>query len=932
MAAPDLERLLAELLEPDSDVIRRATARLREAFADPQTPARLGLLLTAAPRPQVRQLAAVLLRRRLLGRWRRLEPALRQSLPALLCEALERETEHVVTVALAQLGALVLRRGGLSAWGPLGTWVQAAARDPQPPRQEAALLVLSAALESAPQALAPHGPALAALCRGALAPGVPPGPMAYGLRALGGLAATLGNTHTELLRSLLPDILRALKELLDADEERGAEALEVLDEFLEADPAAVTPHLRPLLDLCLQVGGDESRGDAVRVRALATVTFLAQKRPKALLRGALLAPVLGGLLAPLCAEPRPGRPDPEEEEEEGGGEGRGGPSPRHAAAQALDALAVGLPPEKLLQQLLPLLEQVLGSPRAGARKGGLLALGALAEGCGEPLRRRYLGPALGVLRAGLGDPESSVRGAAAFALRNLAECLQPEVRAVAAEALPAALAALKGAPGAPPKAWYILESLLEGLGEGLGPWLPAVLEAVLGALEPSGPPRNVELGLSALHSLASTAGEQLQPHAGPILGALTPLLQPGPPESRPRRLQALGVLGALGRPVAGEGLVAALELGLALAEEEDEPEGRRVMFVLAGAVAEALGEGTGPLLPRVVPVLLGVLRRPPPPAASEAPDSFLLFEEEEEEEEEGAEPMEDDVTEEEEEEELIEVEVGGAYAQEVTEACEALGEVAEHSRAAFLPYLEPSLEAALGLLQLPQRGLRCAAYETLGSLCLALGGAPAPPPTDGRPSPLERALLALAEGARGEGAVGEGRAALGALGRVLGGAGPALPPALLAPIGRLLVDVIKGKVACLEDADGGDDEQAEAEAELRELAGEGLVALGGALGGALAPLFQELLPPFLAALGRRRSVGERSWAAAMLGEVGVALGGAVAPFLPRLGPALGAAAARDPHPEVRSNALFAMGRLAQAAGPALDAAWPGAGGAQGCPP
>lgn len=31
---------------------------------------------------------------------------------------------------------------------------------------------------------------------GALAPGVPPGPMAYGLRALGGLAATLGDTQT----------------------------------------------------------------------------------------------------------------------------------------------------------------------------------------------------------------------------------------------------------------------------------------------------------------------------------------------------------------------------------------------------------------------------------------------------------------------------------------------------------------------------------------------------------------------------------------------------------------------------------------------------------------------------------------------------------------------------------------------------------------
>ncbi|XP_064359406.1 importin-4-like [Dromaius novaehollandiae] len=477
MAAPELEPLLAELLEPDSGRVRRATARLREAFADPQTPARLSLLLTASPRPQVRQMAAVLLRRRLLGRWSRLDPALRQRLPALLAEALERETEHPVTVALAQLAALVLRRGGLGAWGPLGTWLQAGARDPRPPRQEAALLVLSAAVEAAPEALAPHGPPLAALCRGLLGPTAAPGPTAYSLRALGGLAAMLGDGHTELLRSLLPDVLGGVEKLLDADEALATEALEVLDEFLEADPAAVTPHLRPLLDLCLQVGGAATRGDAVRARALATVAFVAQRCPKALLRGGLLPPLLRGLLGPLCAAPPPGRPDPEdeedeeEEEEEGGeAEGSGGPSPRHAAAQALDALAQALPPEKLLRPLLPLLEPLLGSPRPPARKGGLLALGALAEGCGEHLRRRYLGPALRVLRGGLGDPEASVRGAAACALRRLADCLQPEVATLAGEMLPTALAALEG-PGvreAPAKAWYILESLLECLGRGPG--------------------------------------------------------------------------------------------------------------------------------------------------------------------------------------------------------------------------------------------------------------------------------------------------------------------------------------------------------------------------------------------------------------------------------------------------------------------------------
>ncbi|XP_071885851.1 importin-4 isoform X2 [Anas platyrhynchos] len=868
MAAPELEALLEALLEPDSDGIRR-----------------------------VRQLAAVLLRRRLLGRWRRLDPDLRQRLPTLLAEALERETEHAVVVALAQLAALVLRRGGVGSWGPLGAWVQGAARDPR--RKEVSLLVLSAALEDAPPALAPHGPALAALCRGGLEPGAPPTTLAYALRALGGLAATLGDAHTELLRSLVPDILRALRTLIDADEERGADALEVLDELLAAAPGAVTFDLRPLLDLCLQVGGDSARGHALRARALATLGFLAQQRPRALLRGGLLGVLLGGLLGPLCAPPQ--CPDPEDEEEPGGDDegSRGGPSPRHAAAQVLNALAQGLPPEKLLKELVPLLEPALRSPRGWERKGGLLGLGALGDGCGGVLRRRYLSPVLGALRGGLGDPEEMVRGAAACALRSLDECLQPEAGALALEALPGALAALGG-----PRSWFVLEALVESAGEGLEPLLEPLLGALLGAL---GPPRT-ELALSALHTLAGAAGPLLQPHGGRILAALSPLLQPPQdPPGRALTLQALEVLGALGGAVAGPGLLPGLELALRLAQEEDEPEGRRVLFSLAAAVAEALGEGAGPLLPPLVPLLLGALRRPPPPAASEAPDSFLLFDDDNDEE--GAEPMDDDVSSE--EEELIEVEVGGAYAAEVEDACEALGEIAEHSGAAFLPYLDTSLEAVMGLLAFPLADVRAAAYQALGSLCLGAGRARGHAPKE--------ALQALTRAVREEPGAGPARGALGGLGRALGSAPP---PELLPAIGCLLADVIAGKISCLqpgaEEEEEGE-EQVEAAAELRELAGEGLAAMAGGAGGGVA--FAAALPPMLACL--RGDLPQRSWAAAMLGEVGGALLGGVAPaLLPRLGPALAAAALRDPHPEVRGNALCSLGRLA-ANGAGQSPAWPG---------
>ncbi|XP_030825967.1 importin-4-like, partial [Camarhynchus parvulus] len=326
---------------------------------------------------QIRQLAAVLLRRRL----RKLPEDLIDRLPHIVVEALERETDSCSRGALGQLGAKLLLLGGPKFWEPLEKWIQEAAREPQ--KKEGALRLVGVALGVAGPALSPRGPALLPLLRGGLRGD--PGTVGAALGALGALVAVLGPKKTKLLRSLVPEVLAALEELLRLDEDRGADALEVLDEFLEANPESLIPHLRPMLELCLQVAGDECRGDTVRVRALATLTFLAQKRPRALLRGGLLPQLLRGLLVPLCAPLRPQSADPEESWPQGG-EGR--PCPRHGAAQVLDALAQGLPPEKLLKELLPLLEGPGRGGCAGGRKGALLALAALARGCGSALRQR----------------------------------------------------------------------------------------------------------------------------------------------------------------------------------------------------------------------------------------------------------------------------------------------------------------------------------------------------------------------------------------------------------------------------------------------------------------------------------------------------------------------------------------------------------------
>ncbi|KAM7001084.1 importin-4-like [Passerculus sandwichensis] len=555
MAAPALERILSDLLEPDSAGIRQATERLREALEEPEGPEGLVELLRGAGRPQIRHLAALLLRKRL----RKLPQELIDRLPHVIVEALDRETDSCSRGALGHLGAKLLLLGGPKFWEPLEKWIREAARDPQKMEgalrvvgvavgvagpalsgsgpallalsRGGALRVVGVAVGVAGPALSGSGPALLALSRGVLRAGAAPGAACAALGALGALVALVGHKKTNLLRSLVPEVLAALEELLTLDEERGADALEVLDEFLEANPESLIPHLKPVLELCLQVAGDEGRGDAVRVRALATLTFLAQKRPRALLRGSLLPQLLRGLLVPLCAPLSPQSPDPEES---WGGEGR--PCPRHGAAQVLDALAQGLPPEKLLKELLPLLEGPGRGGCAGGRKGALLALAALARGCGSALRQRYLGVVLGALRAGLGDPEGAVRGAAAAAMRELREELQPELSDLAAQVLPLALGPLWGSPNSPnadPKSWFLLEALLEALGEGVEPWLPQVLPRISAALEAPEEPRGRELALSALHALACGPGPL--PLPSPLVAAVAAWPGGGSSSCRPWR-------------------------------------------------------------------------------------------------------------------------------------------------------------------------------------------------------------------------------------------------------------------------------------------------------------------------------------------------------------------------------------------------------------
>ncbi|XP_077663102.1 importin-4 isoform X5 [Eretmochelys imbricata] len=700
-----LGRVLSDLLQPDNALIQQATAQLREAFRHPEVLPQLCQLLAGAPDPQIRQLAAVLLRRRLTKHWRKLNPEEQDRLKSLVLGALQQEAEHQVSVALAQLAALLLRHQGLERWPQLLQLIQQGVRGPDPHLRQISLLVLSSALESDPEAFAPHYSALLRLFHSALGQHGQPGALYYCLRGLAAMAAGLGADHLNLMHSLVPKIISAVRQLISINEVHASEAMEVFDELMESEVSVIVQHLSDVVGFCLEVASSRVLGDALRVKALSTLSFLIKLRGKAMLKQRLLPPVLDALFPILSAEPPLGQLDAEDQECED--EGDEAQTPKHMAAQVIDMLALHLPPEKLFPQLMPHLEPALQSPRPYERKAGLMVLAVLAEGCGDHIRTRHLQSLLGVICRALADESLVVRSAALFALGQFSENLQPDIAAYAGEVLPLLLSYLGGVEpvrgGHLAKAYYALENFVESLGAGIEPFLPVLMEQTLGTLRSPGGPRPKELAISALGAIASAAQRAMGLYLPHVLEQLRRFLPPAAPqEQRPLQCQAVETLGALvralGREAVGPLAEESCQLGLGLAEGQDDPDLRRCTYSLFAALSCAMGDDLAPHLPRITTLLLYSLKSTEglvPPAGDTS--SFLLFEDEEAEVE-GEEDL-DGEDDEEEEEELFGLSVESAYVDEKEDACAALGEIAANASVAFLPHLESCVPEVFQLLE-----------------------------------------------------------------------------------------------------------------------------------------------------------------------------------------------------------------------------------------
>ncbi|KAJ6653043.1 hypothetical protein lerEdw1_010129 [Lerista edwardsae] len=942
MAAEELEKILSNLLQPDNAVIQQATAQLKETFKQPSALSHLCQVMSHSQNPQIRQFAAVLVRRRLTKHWRKLSAAEQDMLKKLVLNTLQQETDHKVSLGLAQLAAVILKNETLEKWPQLLQLIQYGARSRDPTQSQVGLLLLNAALELDPEAFAPHYKDLLRLFHQTLNDRSHPATLYYSLRSLSTMAAGLGTDEMNLMSSMIPKVILAIRELIQVNEAQASEVMELFDELMETAMSVIAQNLSEVVGFCLEMASNPTLGDNLRVKALSCISFLIKLKGKAILKHKLLSPILHVLFPIMSAEPPPGQMDAEDEQTEEDIEDRAEvQSPKHFAAQVVDMLALHLPPEKLFPQLMPLMEPAVLSPNPYHRKAGLMCLAVLAEGCGDHIRNKHLQPMLQVVCRALSDESQVVRNAALFALGQFSENLQPDIAHYSDDIMPLLMRYLEGVELAHTshlaKAYYALENFVENLGEKISPYLPALMERMLTTLSCPGSPRTKELAVSAIGAIAQAAQMCLLPYFPAVVEHLMGYLLTTREDLRAVQIQSVETLGVLARVMSRDVFLPLAEkccqLGLDLCDQVDDPDLRRCTYSLFGSLCVVLEDSISPYLPRITTLMLYSLKSTEgiePHCGTGS--SFLLFDDEEEEAEvEGDENLTDD--EDEEDSELTGLSVGNAFMDEKEDSCVALGEIATHASAAFLPFMESCFQEVFKLLECPHINVRKSAFDTLGEFCISLHRLCERDPSEAHSAALQKLLSMVlpvyVKGIRVDKERQVVMAILETLGKLLKACQQEAlrEPGRLVELCRVVREVLEKKTACQgtdvdEDGEDDSDEEAEYDAMLIEYAGEAIPVLAEVAGGeTFAPYFAGFLPLLLNKMKPSSSPSDKSFAVGTVAEAVQGLGRASSAFVPRLMPVL-LGAARDPDKEVRSNAVFGLGVLAEHGGEAMNEHYP----------
>ncbi|XP_044490164.1 importin-4 [Mangifera indica] len=591
--AQSLELLLIQFLMPDNDARRQAEEQIKRLAKDPQVVPALIQHLRTAKTPNVRQLAAVLLRKKITGHWAKLSPQLKHLVKQSLIESITIEHSPPVRRASANVVSIIAKYAvPAGEWPELLPFLFQCSQSAQEDHREVALILFSSLTETIGSAFQPHFADLQALLLKCLQDETSNRVRIAALKAVGSfLEFTIDGAEVVKFREFIPSILNVSRQCLASGEEDVAViAFEIFDELIESPAPLLGDSVRSIVQFSLEVCSSQNLESNTRHQAIQIISWLAKYKSNSLKKHKLVVPILQ-VMCPLLAESNNADEDDDL-------------APDRAAAEVIDTMALSLSKHVFP----PVFEFAsLSSQNANPkyREASVTALGVISEGCVEWMKDK-IEPILQIVLAALRDPEQMVRGAASFALGQFAEHLQPEIISHYETVLHCILNALEDASEeVKEKSYYALAAFCENMGEEILPFLDPLMGKLLAALQNSS--RNLqETCMSAIGSVAAAAEHAFIPYAERVLELLKTFMVLTHDEdlrARARATELLGIVAmSVGRermePILPPYIEAAISgFGLEFSELREYTHG------FFSNVAEILDDGFKQYLPHVVPLV-----------------------------------------------------------------------------------------------------------------------------------------------------------------------------------------------------------------------------------------------------------------------------------------------------------------------------------------
>lgn len=478
--------------------------------------------------PGIRQLAAVLLRKKVLSFWRALGFDAQQQLKAVLLSLLSTETERLVRLAIANV-VCVLARAELrdSGWPELLQAVAAAMQSSDFAHRELSMVLvfsLAEPLTHHANLLNAVGEAICAGLRDTVS-----AVRVSALRAVGELIPFLHHKRRDaaggVLQSVVPLTLAVVRDHVrsEGDVEMVIQTMNVLEQIVELSFGKFSSYIEQVVQFMGATALCTEAHLRVRGHACEILAIVINSKPKMVVKRAML-PSFIDLCFQLIAEDdvitTEETIDLDEVDVEDWDLLDTRP-PCVIGCSLLDAIAEAIPTKYVLPLVMERALPAAGSPASTPRqkKAAIISLAVVSSPCAEKMRRN-VGSLLNVVQTLAGDASPVVRAAANFAVSYFSANLQPEVLMHHALLMPLLIQQLSDEDeGVRFRATESLEKVCENVGDDLNGYLPALLPKLIEIIPISSLRCQVKI-IRAMSAIGSAKCSGLDGYLDQLMGLL----------------------------------------------------------------------------------------------------------------------------------------------------------------------------------------------------------------------------------------------------------------------------------------------------------------------------------------------------------------------------------------------------------------------------